>query len=467
MPFFPFRSRLSTFVGLVALTLGSSCGGTEPPPANAPTADATDDTTDDTPLPEDSTAESAPTGRGLPCDVDRVLANSCRSCHGETPAFGAPMPLMRQTDFQAASPTEPTKKIWETTKDRVHRADGTPGRMPQPPNPALSAADLATLDTWFAAGAPASTVTSCGGDSDPIGPGTDATIPPVGCTPNVSVKANAAFTMPRDQRDLYVCYGWDFDVTSKKHVTAIVPRIDNAKIVHHVLLVQVERPQDPTPKPCAGGAAVSGRMLYAWAPGVAGFELPPAAGLPVEPSGTGKAHYLVQVHYNNIKALSGEVDRSGFDLCSTDTLRPNDADIVAFGTMNFTIPPRARYDITASYTMPSSSPQIRVIGAFPHMHQLGKAMSTTVQSGGSTVDLGTASPFSFDDQFFAPLPEIVVRPGDVVRTRCVWENPGATAVPFGEDTEQEMCYSFTMYYPKIAGLNWVMPALRSTVTENR
>jgi hypothetical protein len=36
-------------------------------------------------------------------------------------------------------------------------------------------------------------------------------------------------------------------------------------------------------------------------------------------------------------------------------------------------------------------------------------------------------------------------------------------VKFGENTEDEMCFTFTMYYPAIttAGWSWMLPALGS------
>jgi hypothetical protein len=39
-------------------------------------------------------------------------------------------------------------------------------------------------------------------------------------------------------------------------------------------------------------------------------------------------------------------------------------------------------------------------------------------------------------------------------------------VSFGQDTEDEMCYSFTAYYPKItsAGWSWALPAAGSACT---
>jgi hypothetical protein len=88
-------------------------------------------------------AAGGPAG-GLPCDVDAVLARSCRSCHAEAPKFGAPMPLVSLADLQAAAPSDPSRKVYELVAERIHD-DARP--MPPPPNARLGA-DEATIDAW-------------------------------------------------------------------------------------------------------------------------------------------------------------------------------------------------------------------------------------------------------------------------------------------------------------------------------
>lgn len=55
---------------------------------------------------------------------------------------------------------------------------------------------------------------------------------------------------------------------------------------------------------------------------------------------------------------------------------------------------------------------------------------------------------------------------DVIETTCAWKNTTTSAVKFGENTADEMCYSFTVYYPRInSGLwTWAGPALASQCT---
>lgn len=398
-------------------------------------------------------ADTAGTPAGqVPCDVDAILEKNCRSCHGATPTFGAPMSLTTLADVQ---------KYKDAVKSRINLPADAKGRMPQKPNAALSAADLATMNAWLDGGLAART-----GDCASADAGTDPTSTPLSCKTDVQLRPKSKWAMPTDSKDVYVCYGFELDTATKKHIVGIEPKISNSKIVHHILLMQSDTAVDGTPVRCSEGSIARYRMLYAWAPGVGPFEMPKEAGLPAEP---GKAHYVVQIHYNNVKALDGEQDDSGFDLCSTTELRPNDADVLAFGTMKFNIPAKSKHDVTASWTIPSFIPEIHAIGAFPHMHQLGKSLSTTLHpKAGGTVDLGTDPAFDFNNQFFAHLPNVTIKAGDTVKTRCVWENPTANAVSFGENTENEMCYGFTMYYPKLtaSSWSWAAPSFLSTTTVN-
>ncbi|MGZ3456650.1 MAG: monooxygenase [Polyangiales bacterium] len=385
----------------------------------------------------------------LPCDVQGVIARNCQSCHTSPPAYGAPMPLVTRDDVASYIPS---------IKDRIHRAADAVGRMPQKPTPPLSSDDLATLDTWMDSGAPKG-FCKPGGAPNPKPQA-------LTCKPNVSMHSASPFTMPKAERDLYACYGFDLEAGQKLHITGVAPRIQNSKIVHHVLLMQSDHTVSSTPYHCGAGIG-QWRMLYAWAPGVGSFELPKEAGLPAE---TGKTHFVVQTHYNNIQGLEGETDDSGFDVCTTEDLRPNDADILAFGSMRFTIPAHKKLDLSATYLVPASMGTIHAVGAFPHMHQLGKSIVTTVMPGGdgAPIDLGTDHAFDFGSQFFTPLSDVVINPGDVVKTRCVWENTTDNDVSFGENTEDEMCFSFTLYYPKVKADPWIwsLPSFAASMEEN-
>jgi len=447
-------------VPLLLVSTLLACGSTSDNPDNLAVDSGTDGTSGDL---------GAETGSGLkaPCDVDGVLDRwatpsgdpaivGCRSCHGTVPQFGAPMSLMTYDDLTAPAPSDKSKKVYERIGVRIHD-DAKP--MPQAPNPRLTASELATLDAWIAAGAPPrGTGVECAKpDSGPP----DTTPPPPTCTPDTILAPKTPWTMPTDSNDIYVCYGIDLPVSAKRHVTAFIPKVDNTKIVHHVLVMQADSTVDPTPTPCSFGSISKWRMLYGWAPGGKAMELPPQAGFALE----GTTHLVVQVHYNNLKKLVGEKDSSGFGLCTTDKLRPNDADVLAFGSAKFTIPAKGKLDLVCRLPY-STLPPLHVIASFPHMHQLGKKISTVLhrKSDGSTIDLGTVPSWDFNTQLWFPLPDVLLTSGDNIETNCYWENPGDAPVSWGENTADEMCYSFTMYYPKVVlpAWSWSLPVYLSS-----
>jgi hypothetical protein len=455
---------------LIALVLLSACGGStisgDDPQNDGATTSDTDVVSDSsTPL----TDTTVPMENLVPCEVESIVTAQCGTCHGSTPKFGAPMALVTREDFMKASPTKPDRKVWEEVKARINLPADTVGRMPQKPNPPLDAASLATMNAWLDGGSPARSMDCAKPDTGPVtdtAPPVDGGTKPLSCTPDIAVRGKSKWAMPKDTRDIYTCYGFDYPSAMKKHIIGIAPKIDNPKIVHHVLLMQHTASVSGTPTACSEGSIARYRMLYGWAPGVGSFEMPAAAGLPAE---SGTTHFVVQIHYNNVTGLAGELDDSGFDLCSTSTLRPNDADIMAFGSRSFTINPKSKLDITASWTIPGTIPEVHAIGAFPHMHQLGKKITTTLhKKAGGTADLGSDLAFDFNNQYFDVLGDVVIKSGDTVKTNCVWENPTDRTVRWGENTDDEMCFSFTMYYPKVTSSlwSWGAPAFLSSTTVN-
>jgi hypothetical protein len=256
-----------------------------------------------------------------------------------------------------------------------------------------------------------------------------------------------------------VCYGIDVPANGRTDVVGFAPKIDNKKIVHHVLLYQSTASVSSTPAVCDGFLTVGQgkKLLYGWAPGGTDFEMPKEAGMPLDPT----THYFVQVHYNNLQGLTGEMDASGFDLCSTTEARPNAADVVAFGTVNFDLPPDATTARDCTYTWPTAAGQVHAIAAFPHMHKLGTSIWTKQNPSAAAVDLDKNDPWDFNNQPFIPI-TATLNPGDTIETRCAWNNNTPNDVKFGETTEDEMCFSFTMYYPRATSFKtWLAPSAKS------
>jgi hypothetical protein len=387
---------------------------------------------------------------GLPCNVDTILAKNCRKCHSDPPQYGAPMPMLTWDDLQKPAPAFEKYKVNELVALKI---DDDLNPMPPAPNPRLSEGDRDIIKSWVAAGAP----------KDPVGCDTTTATDPGGlsCPITKTLAPPSAYEMPEDVADQYVCWGVDVTGDTPTHITGFAPRIDNTTIVHHVVMYETTSSYPPTPTPCSSGASLAWRMVLGWAPGIKGIELPPEAGFPIAAAGT---HYVVQMHYSNINHLANQKDTSKIDLC-TSPPRKYEADVVAFGTQDIDIPaaPPAGGVFTrnCAVTVPKALAGLHLFTAMPHMHQIGVSMSTTMtHTDGSVVDLGTMPSFNFNRQAWLPI-DGVTHEGDVIRTKCGYTNTTGHEVSFGEKTSDEMCYSFTMYYPRIESplWSWAVPTL--------
>jgi mono/diheme cytochrome c family protein len=397
------------------------------------------------------------TQTGLPCAVSDALAKNCQTCHGSTTSSGASTSLVTYDDLQK---DYKGKKVFELVKDRVHAAEG---RMP--PAARLADADTKAIDDWVASGAPTST-DSCGAGGGPP-PATQPFVCPDGGTTTVMKAATPFKWTDSSKTDQYMCFGADEIVNDKRHVIAMGPKIENLKIVHHVLLFQSDDAMPAEAQPCAAFGSTSWKLVAAWAPGGGNFELPPEAGFPEE---KGTTHWVLQVHYNNAKNLTDQSDNSGYQICSTDKLRPNDAGVLAFGSQKFTIPPRtASYTIKCDYVLGHDFDGVKFFSAFPHMHTRGLSIGTERIPGGDGVPqtVFEQKPFNFENQGNFKLDHLEVARGDIMRTRCSWKNPDDTAINFGENTSDEMCFNFLSYYPAIPDFivasvpvkSWISPSL--------
>lgn len=93
---------------------------------------------------------------GVPCDVAKVLAAQCLSCHGQALAGGAPIRLVTFAELTAVSASHAPATQIERSLARMQDA-----QSPMPPGQpgAVSAADLAVLQAWVDSGTPKG---SCG-----------------------------------------------------------------------------------------------------------------------------------------------------------------------------------------------------------------------------------------------------------------------------------------------------------------
>jgi hypothetical protein len=388
---------------------------------------------------------SPSSSESLPCNVDDVLARNCRKCHSAPPKFGAPMPLVTFDDLHAPAKSDGHKAVFTRVGEKIHDPVA-----PMPQGGTLSAADMAILDEWVAAGAPAGvgTCSDAGAVVDAGAVGPDA----LPCSPEARTTflAHGAtlsdpYPLAADAGNLYMCFAWKSPWTGTTQASAFAPVIDDARVVHHWILWETATPQvEGAAQPCS--MPFDAKFLQGWAPGGTNKVLPDDIGLALPSS---DRWLILQVHYWNVAGYTDVRDRSGVAMCTTDQARPKTAVVSTLGTADIDIPPHSSGTLATGRCTPLITEPIHVLSSSPHMHTRGRTLRTEVLRGGSEAAVETLVDepnfnFQFQHSYDSSL---VIQPGDVLRTSCTYDNASDARVTFGEKTEDEMCFNFVTVWP--------------------
>lgn len=463
MRFEPLRGVLGAVLWITAAV---GCGGGSGDPAGDGTdgcdtdCAATDDdgtsTTDNGPADDDdddsvdeSGDDGEPAANDLPCGVRDALYEHCMPCHDDPPIYGAPMSLLDYEDLLLPANSDPARTVHEVVAERL-----VDNSNPMPPGADMDDDDRQILLDWIAAGAPSSTC-----DDDPIDPGDDPEVGPeaLPCEPTHTFVAHAdgddeeAFQVPEVGADnLYQCFTFRSPLTEPTQATAWAPIVDDERVLHHWILYRTPTPQvDGGVGPCQMPSDTV--FVAGWAPGGLNFEMPEDVGLEL---GGPDDYYILQIHYHNAAQYPDAFDRSGVALCTAEEPREQTAGIFTLGAVGINVP--AGEDASVQGTCPSwitnyLTEPLRVIASFPHMHEIGTSIRTDIMRGGTNgpiENLLDVPVWDFEGQEFYPHdPEVLIEPGDAIRTTCDYHNPYDFDVTFGEETEDEMCFNFVMVYP--------------------
>jgi hypothetical protein len=132
-------------------------------------------------------------------------------------------------------------------------------------------------------------------------------------------------------------------------------------------------------------------------------------------------------------------------------LRKNVAAVtMALTALRFPLVPAnvTRHESTGVCNVTGSS-KVHLLSAGPHSHTyaIGHRFAVKKASGEEIVMLDR--PFVFGEQKSYDLePEVVLEAGDTVTTTCIYANPTNRNINFGENTGDEMCFNFAVYWPK-------------------
>lgn len=431
-------------------------------------------------------ATTAPTTGQLPCDVASVVSAHCLLCHTNPPQYTAPMPLLTWADFHAQGVRTPDQVVYQLVGTRIQ---STTARMPPPPNAALSSDELTTMMNWIDAGAPPAMGQGCdltppadtgaGGTSGiggTSGGGTagmsslggasgaggdngyvDATGGPADCTNYYQFTAHGGtgdddhtpFPVPSNTNNdgnQYTCFYFDPPYQDNSEGLWFYPIIDNKAVLHHWLLYATDAKSHPsgTSAPCQ--AVEPGAYLVAgWAPGASPSQLPSDVGLslPSNPNGG----YILELHHFNPNPSVPQTDASGVKFCTAPAnTRPHTAGVHFTGSEGICLQPDSQQEVSGVCNPQQNQGDIHIVNVWPHMHKLGTRMQITITRADGTLETLHDQPFDFNAQISYPK-DVVIHPGDSLQTNCFYDNTTSMQVPFGENTQDEMCYGFITAWP--------------------
>lgn len=381
----------------------------------------------------------------MPCNVADIIQRRCQTCHAATPVAGVPMALVSWEDLTAPAPSRADLTVAQYAALRVH---GMPSVMPPPPGKLLDE-ELATLDAWFASGAPVGTDPTCA----PLNDADGGTLPPKGPPPDTTCyefKAHGASTagdsspyMVSNQH--YACFYFDAPWPDGAQGVYFAPIFDaHAELVHHFVFYLDQAGNQPNGfvETCTGLHPSGPTMVAGWAPGSDNNELPPDVGMDLSPP---NKKLLLEIHFFHDGSAGAIPTTSGLQVCTSNKKLTNTATVSLLGTEAIAIPAHAKGSATGTCT-PQFQGEIHVLRSWPHMHEIGTSMQTVVNFlDGSSQTLGPW-PFDFNSQVSYATP-LVLKPGDRLTTTCQYDNTTDLQVNVGTDTKSEMCFNFVTAYP--------------------
>lgn len=382
-------------------------------------------------------------GGKLPCDVAKIVDKYCSTCHGMSPAFGAPMSLTGVADFEAPAKSDPTKLVSSLTSTRVN-ATVANKKMPPASAPQPTATERATLTAWVKAGTPAGTESCAVASAPDAGSAghTGESLPQPAADPSLTCYkllsndgrgGKFAVGVARDAYfNVVLAAPWKGTVYAR----VISPVIDNMKAIHHWLLFQDSTPGVPAAPVSSSGAHPGGQLMFGWAPGGEPMDLRTrAADIGMELPGN--TTYTLEFHYNSDDAAA--LDASGAEICVTTEKPENVIAESWLGYDNLLVPSTSWTGTCA----PSSKEPIHIIQVTPHMHLSGTHMKGVINRKDGTTEILSDEDFDFNYQVSYPK-DVTLMPGDTITTTCTFSTPQS----FGESTTAEMCYLFTLAYPQ-------------------
>jgi hypothetical protein len=257
----------------------------------------------------------------------------------------------------------------------------------------------------------------------------DAAPPPEPGNGEWSLLMNESWMLPAGGEVAQWCA--DMVVNEDIFISAIRPVHPTG--THHTTLSITEEET-----PCTSAAVFQNGIIYAAGVGTEALRMPEGVAMKL-PAGY-VLHLGLHIYNVSDEELAGV---SGIEVIRVD---PEDveheAELLVAGPITLMIPP-GRHTITGTCNVVEDQ---TVFALFPHMHQLGVHLKTTVTVGGEDMILHDG-PYDFEEQYQLPIEPFDLSVGDTITTDCTFDNTTDRTVTFGESSDTEMCFSVLFRYP--------------------
>jgi hypothetical protein len=201
--------------------------------------------------------------------------------------------------------------------------------------------------------------------------------------PDIIVTMEEPYRVAADGPDDFRNFVFDLSIPECKYIKAAEFHPSNRLVVHHAALMidakgEARKKDEDDPGPGFRGAALPGPLLpgclATWTPGRDASPLPQGLSLPWKPGN----RLILQLHLHPSGKTELEQSSIGFYL-TDEPPRRSMVDLLLIDT-KIDIPPGERaYSSRDEFTLPLD---VEVLGAFPHMHLIGRDIKITAQLPG-------------------------------------------------------------------------------------
>ncbi|KAL5011590.1 hypothetical protein ScPMuIL_010141 [Solemya velum] len=261
------------------------------------------------------------------------------------------------------------------------------------------------------------------------------------------------------------------EVEESHHFIAFEPVIQpgNEKFVHHVdfyACVDLDDSYAGYEFDCVEERIITSFCPKAYAiltKGIPPYQLPDHVGFPIGGVSDPKL-FMIQIHYHNPELQSDVRDSSGVRAYYTRKLRQYDAGVLIAGMIsnhiNVVLPPSYEDFVSIGHCpsecldqgIPDGRDGIQIVGVTHHAHLLGRrAITRHIRNGTELKPIAEDKILNFDFQGKLFVDEVTVRRGDTIRVDCTYDTSNKESFTYGGfSTEEEMCLSHVIYYPRMA-----------------